>query len=264
MDHAQPICRWHRRLPEAGHSPGAVIRLPPRRRMVAIPGRSSQSGRPAHRLSRSSRLVEALRPRTVRHAWQHRLSQQPTYSGTGSSQRPSRRHVHQRVHPHRRDKDARSASRTRMAGGGATEIRTIGPAVSRPRQWIGTCGLSPHSSQIWQEHYDQRATPTREARAVPDVYHHQSRRKGGHLAEMRHWADRLRASGFAIVDALRARPFSLRVYFLLNAPALIRQRAKQIAEDWQDCITWHPSPHSDTGHLCTFGLLERTNTDGDP
>jgi hypothetical protein len=73
------------------------------------------------------------------------------------------------------------------------------------------------------------------------VYHHHTRRAGGHHAEMQHWADRLRASEFATVDALRASPFSPRVYFLLNAPALIRQRAEQIAMDWQDCITWHPS-----------------------
>ena len=78
------------------------------------------------------------------------------------------------------------------------------------------------------------------------VYHHQSRREGGHHAEMQHWADRLRASGFATVDALRARPFSPRVYFLLDAPALIRQRAKQIAVDWQDCITWHPGGNAHT------------------
>jgi deoxyribodipyrimidine photolyase-like uncharacterized protein len=96
------------------------------------------------------------------------------------------------------------------------------------------------------------------------VYHHHTRRAGGHHAEMKHWADRLRASGFTTVDALRARPFSPRLYFLLDAPAPIRQRAKQIAVDWQNCITWHPSPHSDTGHLCTFGLLDRTNTEGDP
>jgi hypothetical protein len=38
------------------------------------------------------------------------------------------------------------------------------------------------------------------------VYHHQSRRKGGHHAEMEHYADRLRASGFTTVDALRASP----------------------------------------------------------
>ena len=72
------------------------------------------------------------------------------------------------------------------------------------------------------------------------VYHHQSRRNGGHHAEMQHWADRLRASGFATVDTLRARPFSPRAYFLLNVPALIRQRAERIAVDWQDHIAWHP------------------------
>ena len=71
------------------------------------------------------------------------------------------------------------------------------------------------------------------------VYHHHIRRAGGHHAEMQHLADRLGASGFASVDALRARSFSPRVYFLLDAPALIRQRAEQIAVDWQDCITWH-------------------------
>jgi deoxyribodipyrimidine photolyase-like uncharacterized protein len=63
------------------------------------------------------------------------------------------------------------------------------------------------------------------------VYHHHTRRAGGHYAEMQHSADCLRASGFATVDALRARPFSPRVYFLLDAPAPIRQRAKQIAVD---------------------------------
>ena len=41
------------------------------------------------------------------------------------------------------------------------------------------------------------------------VYHHQSRRRGGHYAEMEHCAARLRASGFATVDALRARPYRL-------------------------------------------------------
>jgi hypothetical protein len=51
------------------------------------------------------------------------------------------------------------------------------------------------------------------------VYHHHTRRAGGHHAEMQHWADRLRASGFATVDALRARPFSRRVYFLLGRSA---------------------------------------------
>jgi hypothetical protein len=45
------------------------------------------------------------------------------------------------------------------------------------------------------------------------VYHHQSRRRGGHHAEMKYWANRLRASGFATVDVLRVRPFSPRPIF---------------------------------------------------
>jgi hypothetical protein len=47
-------------------------------------------------------------------------------------------------------------------------------------------------------------------------------------------------SGFQTVDALRAKPYSPRVFFLLNAPAEIRQRAEQIAVHWKGLITWHP------------------------
>jgi len=72
------------------------------------------------------------------------------------------------------------------------------------------------------------------------VYHHQTRRKGGHHAEIEHWADRLRGSGFATVDALRARPYSPRVFFLLDATADVRQRAEQVGLNWQGWITWHP------------------------
>ena len=54
------------------------------------------------------------------------------------------------------------------------------------------------------------------------VYHHHTRRKGGHHSEIEYWSERLRAAGFATVDALRAKPYSPRVYFLLDAPADIR------------------------------------------
>jgi hypothetical protein len=72
------------------------------------------------------------------------------------------------------------------------------------------------------------------------VYHHQTRRKSGHHSEIEHWADRLRSNGFATVDALRAKPFSPRVYFLLNPPSDIRQRAERLEDHWQGWITWHP------------------------
>lgn len=71
------------------------------------------------------------------------------------------------------------------------------------------------------------------------VYHHQTRRPGGHHAEIEHWADRLRQSGFATVDALRAKPFSPRVFFLLDAPDDVRHRAEKVAERWRGLISWH-------------------------
>jgi hypothetical protein len=71
------------------------------------------------------------------------------------------------------------------------------------------------------------------------VYHHHTRRKGGHHF-IEHWADRLRGSGFATVDALRAKPYSPRVFFLLDAPDDVRERAEQIELRWAGRITWHP------------------------
>jgi hypothetical protein len=76
------------------------------------------------------------------------------------------------------------------------------------------------------------------------VYHHHTRRKGGHHCEIEYWGKHLRAAGFVTVDALRAKPFSPRVFFLLNTPDDVRQRAEKIAADWAGWITWHP----DVGH----------------
>jgi hypothetical protein len=71
------------------------------------------------------------------------------------------------------------------------------------------------------------------------VYHHHTRRAGGHLAEIAYWADRLCATGFTTIYALRARPYSPRAYFLLNAPPDVRERAEQITAHWEGLITWH-------------------------
>jgi hypothetical protein len=70
------------------------------------------------------------------------------------------------------------------------------------------------------------------------VYRYQTRRKGGHEAEIKDWADRLRESGFATVDAVRARPYSPRAFFLLNAPHDFRVRAERLEEAWGGKITW--------------------------
>jgi hypothetical protein len=72
------------------------------------------------------------------------------------------------------------------------------------------------------------------------VHHHHIRRKGGQNPGIEYWGDRLRKCGFRTVDALRARPISPRVFFILEAPTDIRLRAEQIAADWKGLITWHP------------------------
>ena len=82
------------------------------------------------------------------------------------------------------------------------------------------------------------------------VYHHQTRRKGGLEVEIAYWADRLRQAGFEKVDALRAKPYSARVYFQLNAPDDVRRRTASLVEDWGRLFTLYPdltakhAPHS--------------------
>ena len=72
------------------------------------------------------------------------------------------------------------------------------------------------------------------------VYHHQTRMAGGHIFELAHWGRRLGALGFR-VDALRASAFSARAFFLLDATPLILARAKSLASEWGDKLTWHPA-----------------------
>ena len=74
------------------------------------------------------------------------------------------------------------------------------------------------------------------------VYHHQTRRKGGHLEELAYWADRLRESGFERVDVLRANPFSARAFFILGSDEVMRHRAVKLSEWWKDRISWHVEP----------------------
>jgi hypothetical protein len=72
------------------------------------------------------------------------------------------------------------------------------------------------------------------------VYHHQSRRKGGHLDELGHVANRLAEAGLKVSGALRAKPWSPRAFFLLGADAALRAKAEKITETWEGWISWHP------------------------
>jgi hypothetical protein len=73
------------------------------------------------------------------------------------------------------------------------------------------------------------------------IYHHQTRRKDGHLAELDYLAKRLKEkTKLQVSGALRASPWSPRAFFMLDADAPLIERAEQIARTWQPHITWHP------------------------
>ncbi|TCH98928.1 hypothetical protein EJV46_10265 [Roseococcus sp. SYP-B2431] len=94
-------------------------------------------------------------------------------------------------------------------------------------------------------------------------YHHQTRRPGGHAVELDHWGARLRAVGFAEVDAVRAGAYSPRAFFLLDADVELRDRASGLVERGGKSLSWHPklSPRSSGKELEGAILLEKRSLD---
>lgn len=64
------------------------------------------------------------------------------------------------------------------------------------------------------------------------VYHHQTRRKGGADAEVRHQLRQLSEHGFEGVRAVRLRPYSSRFYFLLDGNVQLHARLDAFAATW--------------------------------
>lgn len=143
-------------------------------------------------------------------------------------------------------------------------VPIAGPASSRPvrrSEWLSRLDKSLRDSDLLFIDPDNGLEParfdTRSARAGRSVsldemralarpertlivYHHQTRRAGGHLEELAYWADRLRRIGFERVDVLRARPFSVRAFFILGSDDVMRHRAAELARRWANRISWHP------------------------
>ena len=70
------------------------------------------------------------------------------------------------------------------------------------------------------------------------IYHHQTRFQGGHIAELHHLAAHLRKYGLHVSGALRAKPWSPRLFLILNGDKELHNRAKSIAKDWGNHISW--------------------------
>jgi hypothetical protein len=104
-------------------------------------------------------------------------------------------------------------------------------------------GIAPEGLRLTQRRAGKSVT-IEEMKALQErnramvVYHHQTHYRGGHISEIYDLATRLRKSGLHVSGALRARPWSPRVFFILNGDKELHERAKSIAERWENRISW--------------------------
>ena len=71
------------------------------------------------------------------------------------------------------------------------------------------------------------------------IYHHQTRFKGGHIAEIEHVGAQLKQAGLGCILALRARSWSPRVFFIVGATRELWARAEVFADRWSPHLTFH-------------------------
>ncbi|MFY0692159.1 MAG: hypothetical protein JXR14_09600 [Paracoccaceae bacterium] len=66
------------------------------------------------------------------------------------------------------------------------------------------------------------------------IYHHNTRRKGGHDLEVDHWLNEIDAPALAI----RANAFSCRTFFVINPDSEVADRARNFADNWARHGVW--------------------------
>jgi len=133
----------------------------------------------------------------------------------------------------------RQAERARWFGGARETTDSCDIVFVDPDNGLQPDGYNPHGRTAGKSiELNELRMLSRPGRCLV-VYHHQTRRKGGHLAEIAHWNERLQHAGLGSVAAVRARPYSPRVFFLLNAPEGVLKCAERLTETWRDKLTWH-------------------------
>ena len=81
-----------------------------------------------------------------------------------------------------------------------------------------------------------KSIPLYEAKALADgrtavIYHHNSRRKGGHCKEIRDWMDKLPGCTLAWYW----RRWSNRTFFVINPDSRMRRELEEFANRWEKC-----------------------------
>ena len=95
-------------------------------------------------------------------------------------------------------------------------------------------GLYPDDKFRWGSTADWKRQPLCEAiqlcaGRVGVLYHHNTRRKGGHRAEIRHWLSKLPAGSYAFYW----QRYSNRTFFVVNPDQMTLERLAEFAETWK-------------------------------
>lgn len=99
-------------------------------------------------------------------------------------------------------------------------------------------GLCADEKFRWGSCREWKRMPLSEARSLANgrtavIYHHNTRRPGGHAQEIEHWLQQFGAGAFA----LYWRTISNRTFFVVNATNEHRSRAVEFAHRWRDHIS---------------------------
>lgn len=94
-------------------------------------------------------------------------------------------------------------------------------------------GLYPDDKFRWGSAADWKRQPLREAIQLCAgrtgvLYHHNTRFKGGHMAEIRHWLSKLPAGTYAFYW----QRYSNRTFFVVNPDQMTLERLAKFAETW--------------------------------
>ena len=125
----------------------------------------------------------------------------------------------------------------------AVRVRDCDVVFLDPDNGFAAPGFNPESPSAGKSIMIDELMPFLDLHDTPArtviVYHHQTRRRGGHLAELRHLSTELQKKSIRVTGVLRARPWSPRAFFILNGDRKIAARARHVARVWTPHLTWH-------------------------
>jgi nicotinamidase-related amidase len=113
-----------------------------------------------------------------------------------------------------------------------------------PDNGIAANGFDPEGAESHKSiTLEELSALARDRRALV-IYHHQTRNKGGHLAEIDALHELLRAAKLEPAGSLRAHPWSARLFIFVNATDELARVAQDFAEHWRGEVDWFPANES--------------------